>query len=429
MKKILVIGVVIILIAASGIIIFQQYKEPEEEKVEPEITIEGEIITLEYTFSYPTFDDNGDYTCVYVDEADFYDIHDGWPSIPANTITYEFPFGTKIKDVIYEYSEPETIIIDKKISYGSCSSATTENPDVYESSERFPQNFVSHHKGGGISDGVIKTFLTVRVHPITYRPADYEIDYIEQAKVKIIYEEPEVSILQDKNEYDLLIITISDFVKPLQKLVKHKDKMGVKTKLVTLNKIKDVEGRDTQEKIKYYIKEAIENWGIDYVLLIGGIKGQSTKWNLPIRYSHVLISEGKQEIPEPEFISDLYFADIYDSEGNFSSWDTNNNDIFAEGNGSTVIDEMDLYPDVYLGRLPCRNKQEIRIMVNKIINYEKKKANDKWFKKIILVSGDHWDDPGHISEGVLIMDKASEIMSGFKPVKLYATQGGKKDVS
>jgi hypothetical protein len=86
---------------------------------------------------------------------------------------------------------------------------------------------------------------------------------------------------------------------------------------------------------------------------------------------------------------------------------------------------MDLYPDVYFGRLPCRNKREVRIVVGKIINYEKKKADDSWFKKIILVSGDHWADPDQISEGVLIMDEASKIMSDFTPVKLYATEKNK----
>jgi len=93
---------------------------------------------------------------------------------------------------------------------------------------------------------------------------------------------------------------------------------------------------------------------------------------------------------------------------------------------------MDLYPDVYLGRLPCRDKRQVRIVVDKIVDYEKKKASDSWFKKIILISGDHWDDPEGISEGVLIMDKASELMSDFTPVKLYATETNKllvKDVN
>ena len=426
MKNILAIVMAFVLIACAVVFIIYEDKDRDtEDNVGQYLNLQGEMITQKYTFSYPTFGKFEEYTNVYVDEADFYDIHDGWPVIPVKITTYEFPFGTEILDVIYEYSEPEAITLTKKISVGSCSTITGENPNIYDEDTRFPSSFISYNTGGGLSNGKHKTFLTVRVNPITYRPADYEIDFIEQAMVTIIYEQPDNPLLENKDEYDLLILTVSDFKKPLQPLVNHKEKMGTKTKLVTLNEIQDTNGRDTQEKIKYYIKEAIENWGIEYVLLVGGIKGQTTKWNLPTRYSHVLVSEGKQEVPEPKFICDLYFADIYDSEGNFSSWDTNNNNIFAEWEGSTEIDKMDLYPDVYLGRLPCRNKREVRIVVDKIIDYEKKKADDDWFKKMILVSGDHWKDPGQISEGVLIMEEASEIMSGFTPVKLYATEENK----
>ena len=423
MKNILVIGIILIIIAASIAIVI---KEEDEEPAEIEKIYEkGEVMSQEYAFSEPTFGKYGEYTCVYVNEADFYDIHDGWPSLPAKSTTYEFPFGTKIIDVIYEIPEPETIAIDKKISYGSCSVLTTENPNVYEGSDMFPSSFVTYLTGGGISDGELKTFCTVRVHPVTYRPADYEIDFIDEAKVTIVYEEPEYPLLEDTDQYDLLIITVSDFKKSLQKLVTHKEGIGIKTNLVTLEEIEDCEGRDTQEQIKYYIKQAIEDWGVKYVLLVGGLKGKTSTWNLPIRYSHVIVSEGKQEYQEPEFISDLYFADIYDSEGNFSSWDTNKNDIFAERDGETEIDEMDLYPDVYLGRLPCRTNTEVKIVVEKIIKYETTKAADSWFKKMILVSGDHWPDPEQISEGVLIMEKAEEIMSDFKPVKLLATENNK----
>ncbi len=424
MKKIIAIIVVLILIGSAAVILVRENKEIKQEEPET-LPILGELITQDYEFSNPTISEDGEYVNIYVEEADFYDIHHGRPTMPVKTTTYEFPFGTKILDVICEYTKPETIKISKKISPGSCSTLTGEDGSIYNESAMFPASFVSYNTGGGLSNREHKTFLTVRVNPITYRPADYEIAFIKNATVKIIYETPKTPLLENKTEYDLLIITISDFKRPLQKLVAHKEKMGVKTKLVTLNEIKDVDGRDTQEQIKYYIKYAIETWGIKYVVLIGGMKGQTTKWNLPIRYSHVLVKEGKQEVPEPEFISDLYFADIYDSEGNFSSWDSNNNDVFAEGDGLTIIDEMDLYPDVYLGRLPCRSKREVRIVVDKIVDYEKSKASDSWFKKMILVSGDHWKDPGKISEGVLIMDKASEIMSDFTPVKLYATETNK----
>ena len=187
MKKIIALLIVIILIVAAGIIAFQQYEEPEDEEEDHDLLFEGEGIIQEFTFSYPTFDEDGDYTCVYVDEADFYDIHDGRPSIPVKTMTYEFPFGTKIVDIIYEHSEPETITLSKKISYGSCSTATGEDPKIYDESTMFPSSFVSYKTGGGLSNGEHKTFLTVRVNPFIYRPADYEIDFIEQFKFSSIY--------------------------------------------------------------------------------------------------------------------------------------------------------------------------------------------------------------------------------------------------
>jgi len=424
MKKILVVAVVLILLSGAFLIALyeKEVDNGDGDKGKANLPLTGELITEEYTFSYPTFGECKNYTVVYVNEADFYDIHDGWPVIPVKTETYEFPFGTRIINVSYEYSEPEIIELAEKISVGSCSVKTWEDETVYESDERFPSNFVSYKTGGGLSNDERKTFLTVRINPITYRPLDYEIDYIHQVKVAINYEIPETPPFYENNEFDLLIITVSDFKKPLNKLVTHKEKMGVKTKLVTLNEIQETQGRDTQEKIKYYIKESIENCGIKYVLLVGGIKGQSSNWNIPIRYSHVLLKEGKQESPEPEFISDLYYADIYDSEGNFSSWDTDENDIFAEYEWPNEIDKMDLYPDVYLGRLPCRNKREVRIVVDKIINYEKSKAADSWFKKLICISGDHWPDPDQIAEGILIMERTKEIMSDFKPVELYGLE-------
>jgi len=318
------------------------------------------------------------------------------------------------------------MILSKKLSFGACSTTATENDTIYKESQMYPSNIIYYHTGGGLSNNEHKTFLTVRVYPIIYNPLKNEIGFIRNVKVNINYKEPEKPLLKDKNGYDLLIITPSEFQRTLQPLVKHKNKVGVPTKLVTLKEIyaKESKGRDEQEKIKYFIKDEIENSGIKYVLLVGGMKGQTSKWNMPVRYSHVLIAPGKQEIPEPAFLSDLYYADIYDSEGNFSSWDTNNNGIFAEWNGNR-IDKMDLYPDVYLGRLACRNRFEVKTVVNKIINYEKNKADESWFKKIIMVSGDHWNDPDHINEGALMMEEAAKIMPDFTPVKLITSEKSK----
>ena len=87
------------------------------------------------------------------------------------------------------------------------------------------------------------------------------------------------------------------------------------------------------------------------MLLVGGRYDGVTHetWWVPVRYSH--LNDGG----EGSYLTDLYFADIYNPDGSFSSWDSNNNGIFGEWN-ATAKDVVDMYPDVYVGRLPVHER-------------------------------------------------------------------------
>jgi hypothetical protein len=226
--------------------------------------------------------------------------------------------------------------------------------------------------------------------------------------------------------YDLLIISPKTFKTALTQFTDHKNRHNIKTKIVEVEKIYDLmfwKGQDKAEKIKYFIKEAKETFGISYVLLIG-----SSKY-IPVRYCY---NEDNNSIwPEFKFISDLYYADIYDKEGNFSSWDTNENRVYGEWRGNSAEDkDIDLSPDVFLGRLPCKNRLEVKIVTKKIIKYEEKTQDEPWFKKIVLVGGDSYPQlEGY--EGEENTQRALDFMHGFNPKKLWASTGnltGAKDV-
>lgn len=384
-----------------------------------------EVMVLDLYFSDPVIEEHGEYINVYVGESDFYHIADGTPVLPVKLVLQEFTFGTEIISVGYEISSSTTIPITKKLSFGKISPRGTDmDEDIYESSNLYPSDWISYHTGGGLSFGNHKTFLSIRIYPVRYSPLNDEIQHIDQITLTITYQEPGQAILNENSEYELLILAPSQFNSQIQKLVTHKNNMGVNTISVGLSEVYDQmssQGRDEPEKIKYYIKNAIETWGIKYVLLMGGRIGQSFSWYLPVRYSHV-VPPDEQEYAEESFISDLYYADIYDSTGGFSSWDSNDNDIFAEWD-ETYKEEMDLYPDVYVGRLACRYSFEVSTMVNKIINYEKEECDENWFKKLVLVAGDAYDDPDHFNEGELIAEEAINKMSDFTPVRLYAAEG------
>ena len=231
--------------------------------------------------------------------------------------------------------------------------------------------------------------------------------------------------------YDLLIIAPSRFSRAVKPLVIHKNKYGVKT--IHMD-VEDVyghmywQGRDKAEKIKYFIKNAYDYWGIKYVLLIGGRKNQGPKetyW-IPVRYSY--LNRNYDKMKETKFLCDLYFADIYDNDGLFSSWDNNNNGIFGEWpNNEPALDKPDLFPDVAVGRLPCRNVIEVRRVVKKIIKYETGKCPDSWFKKMIVVAGDTYPDKTDYFDGEVYTQEALDIMDDFKPVKLWTSDGSLTD--
>jgi hypothetical protein len=236
----------------------------------------------------------------------------------------------------------------------------------------------------------------------------------------------------NKEIFDLLIISPQKFVKYLQPLVIHKENFGIKTKLVSVEDILSSiyrKGRTDEEIIKYFIFDEFKETAIEYVLFVGGKVRQSgiDKYWVPEFYSKIergYLRENGELWPEQHFLSDLYFADIIDSEGNFSSWDSNKNAIFAEWPlGKSAVDVYDMYPDICVGRLPCRNVIDVIVIVNKIINYESSKADDSWFKKFLTVAGDTYPGKTDFYDGEVYTQRAIDLMPEFDPVKVWASKG------
>ena len=128
-----------------------------------------------------------------------------------------------------------------------------------------------------------------------------------------------------------------------------------------------------------------------------------------------------------KFLSDLYFADIYNEDGTFSSWDDNGNGVFGEWPpGEAAIDHPDLIPDVSLGRIPCLDKRELHIVVQKIIYYENNGCDESWFKTMVVVAGDTYPGRTPYYDGEVYTQQGLDIMAGFKPVKVWASDGSLK---
>jgi hypothetical protein len=411
MKKIIPIVVIgVLLISGLGAVAL-----PE---IEPEMSVKREILS----FSDLQIIEENDNSIVQIGNANSWLRAIGFPLLPIHIETYILPFGTSIKGVDVTFSEPQEYILEKKIIFTpkpvclvSGKTISANQKITYSDANVYPEKRFSYDVHSGINDNERVIFLTIRCYPVQYIASENKILYCNNAEISITYDANDHQVVFD-DLYDMVIIAPNSFSTAIQSLIDHKNDVGVDTFLKTTEDIyNEYAGIDEAEQIKYFIKDAIETNDIDYVLLVGGRNGQRFDWHVPVRYSHL----DDESNFETSFVSDLYYADIYEGEGNFSSWDSNGNGIFAEWN-DLEKDIIDLIPDVYLGRLPCRNKFEVRIMVNKIITYENFAYGTDWFNRMVVVGGD--SAPGdEYYEGEEENKKALEYLDDFEGIKLWTS--------
>ena len=186
----------------------------------------------------------------------------------------------------------------------------------------------------------------------------------------------------------LLILAPDAFLEELAVLERFKNCSARKTYLVGLSTVTNNPAygaaRDDPERIKRFIADAQKQENVTTVMLIGDCD------TFPVRYVRALNTAwGTKYYP-----SDLYYADLYDSSGNFEDWDGDGDDHLGETdfNGGTNVnlvnlDGIDMHPDVEVARVPASNETEVERYVKKIIGYETT-APETWYDDAYLVVGD-----------------------------------------
>jgi len=378
-----------------------------------------EMVVLEsIVFSEPNIFERNQYIELHLNEATSSLREPGSPLLPIYTKLFTFPAGTTIKDVSCIFSSVEEILLSKEVipaseptpissfKTGIKEKPVVKNNKIYSNTNLYPETRFNYHLGAGLDGNTHVLFVAIQYAPLVYSPQKNILYYTPEATIEITYE-PASSMIQFSDEYDLVVIAPSEFSASLQPLVQHKNTYDLTTTLMTTEEIyAGYPGRDEAEQIKYFIKDALETLGVEYVMLVGSI------YKLPMRISKVSLWQF-----ESDTLTDLYYADIYDEYGEFSSWDTNLNDNFGENE-----DDVDLYPDVHVGRLPCTSIEEVEIVVDKIIHYETETYGQDWFSNMIFIGGNTFPyiwSPGN--EGEENNEIIMEIMSNFNPTIIWTS--------
>jgi hypothetical protein len=404
--------------------------------------------------------DNEGYLLIELTGTSTFQTTAGQPQLPKIVRTIELPFGaTNIRvsltpgDITTEHIDqeirPATQMVPLTEEYQTLAAyTTTKDSQVYSMTTPYPETWFTSSIGVGLNkNNQHVTFVTIHYYPIRYTPATGTLHIANSADISLTYSAPTHNPFPVKSEYNLVIIAPKSFEKALQPLIEHKNSHGIITILKTTEDIyTEFTGVDKPEKIKNFIKNAIETWDVQYVLLVGGLKNMvfakprdnvnegSTGWHLPVRYTNLFDNpkfplNAESTLHDPGVISDLYYADIYEAGGNFSSWDPNGDGVFAAWGKPGVENDtgIDMYPDVALGRLACVSVSEVRTVVKKIITYETTTYGSEWFKKMTVISGDgfldqedlnfQWDTNALSTGGYTIYAQSSNPSAEYGPIE------------
>ncbi len=147
-----------------------------------------------------------------------------------------------------------------------------------------------------------------------------------------------------------LLITNDELAPAFQQLVNRRIAQGFSGRLLTVESIcSNYPGTDEPAKIRNCIVNHYVNYETQYVALGGD------DVIVPVRYCYP--RDRNEEVP-----TDLYYSDL-----DGSNWDANNNGIYGEAGEVT---EIELTPEVHLGRIPVRTTEQAAAYINKVVTYE-----------------------------------------------------------
>jgi len=204
--------------------------------------------------------------------------------------------------------------------------------------------------------------------------------------------QPNLALL-DGDEVDMIVITSRSLAASFQPFADWKTKKGYKALILGTDSVyARYPGTDNQTRIRNCVIDYWQNHGLKYVILGGDAA------IIPDRKCHLTVEGTTEDIP-----ADMYYADLQ------YSWDSDHNGDYGE-----MTDSVDLYHDVYVGRVPADNATDVATFIRKDTMFEK--HPDTLYLKSLLLPSEMLFDPYHgkVANNII----ASTMPTGWRIAKL-----------
>jgi hypothetical protein len=370
----------------------------------------------------------------------------GHPCLPVKVLNIYVPEGNKIAGITVDAvsardlpGEYRVLPAQREIPLMEGFAAEPVLPDetVYSLAEPYPARPARLTAGGSIGG---RRISTIEVFPLQYVPAERRLILNEEIRVSVAFEaaDQEANIpreteavrrlrnrivrgmVENTEDVDLdfsggprtldpsaateyLIICLAAHADEYEALREWKTRKGIPAAIETIEDITATyPGRDPMEQIRNCI--------MDYYL------NESTAWvtltlsspKARIRGCYCSVGGTVDEsIP-----CDLYFADMD------GDWNQDNDSRWGETN-----DDVDLYSDVYVGRLPANKGVKVTTIVEKILTYEGCYTLPTDYQLEMLFMAEYADDITDCAVTKNMIDNES-VPGRFDPItKLYQSSG------
>ncbi len=149
---------------------------------------------------------------------------------------------------------------------------------------------------------------------------------------------------------DLVIITDIGQFSAYERFAHYKKLSGYNTIVKTVSWIRQYyDGVDDAERLRRFIRDAVIKWGTGYILLGGDVDYVPTRW--------VWMGPIYNDWPM-HITTDLYFSDLD------GDWNFDGDERFGE-----VEDSLDLFPEVFVSRLPTHSSDQVIDYLHKVEIY------------------------------------------------------------
>ncbi|MFC1849082.1 C25 family cysteine peptidase [candidate division CSSED10-310 bacterium] len=348
----------------------------------------------------------------------------GCPAIPRVPSMVEIPFGHCITNFEVTHGKPElfgekirlnSVSLPQPLSMTGIKFSARKNQrerDIFSCDDPYP---AAHDLVifAGVQTKQGKSYAFFLTSCFQYQPLSGKLFIIPDISIKMRtrYDAARAPKIRQRKQLNhqiqYLIITSDNLSESFMPFKEWKLKKGLTTEIKTMSWIlNSFSGEDPAEKVRNCIIEAYTSWNTRYVLL-GGDSNV-----VPIRQAFAMDCEAGFYADENEIPCDLYFAALD------GDWNADGDSTYGE-----VTDEVDLLPEVYIGRAPVDTVAETTHFVNKIINYEHTPPIG-YQTEVVFFSEVLWQDP--FTDGAMASDMLADdcFDPRFKPInKYYETSG------